>query len=146
MNLINDFPLKEIIITDEFRKTVHGADKLARREQAYLSRGELPKDIVINDRNILIDGYITYLLALRHEITTLDVYRGYVELVEGRHKPGNRSYIWRLPLSLCGTVSKGDKVIVRTSAGVRRATVENIIRQQYPIQQPRLKMVCKKCL
>ena len=146
MELLNDFPLKDIIITDEFRNAIPGTDKLARREKAYTRSGELPKDIVINDSNILIDGYITYLLALKHEITALDVYRGYVEVIEARHKPGNRSYMWRLPLSLCGTVSKGDKVIVRTSAGVRRATVENVIRQQYPIQQPRLKMVCKKCL
>lgn len=117
---------------------------MQRKADYYERTGELPEDIVINDENVLIDGYATYLTAARYELTHVPVKRGYVELIEASHRAGAKTYFWRVPPRLVGMIHQGDKCIVRTARGVRRVRVERILRQQYPVQEPRLRSVLKQ--
>lgn len=95
---------------------------------------------------MLIDGYITYLLAVLYGVEQLDVYSGYIEVVEAVHYTGSpKSYMWSVPLGLYGRIKPGNYVIVRTTQGVRRVQVKSIIRQQYPDQAYRHKRVYKLC-
>ncbi len=144
MEQIGSFSLQDIIISEDFKNTEPAAWKMQRKADYYKRTGELPEDIVINDENVLIDGYATYLTAARYDLTHVPVKRGYVELIEASHRAGAKTYFWRVPPRLVGMIHQGDKCIVRTARGVRRVRVERILRQQYPVQEPRLRSVLKQ--
>lgn len=143
MKLIRSFPLKDIVISEDFKSTVPVSWKLQKKMEYYERTWKLPEDIVINDENVLIDGYTTYLTASRYGVTHVPVKRGYVELIEASHRTGLKKYFWRVPSGLVGMIHKGDKCIVRTARGVRRVCVVNVLQQQYPVQEPRLRNVLK---
>lgn len=146
MELLKDFRIKDIVISEDYKSTLPREDKQERAEQRYLQTGELPTNIVVNDSDVLIDGYITYLLAVKHGIKQLDIYRGCVEIVEAVHYTGsNKAYTWRVPLRLNGMIEVNDYIIVPSSGGVKRVKVLNVIRQQYPEQSRPLKQIYKKC-
>jgi hypothetical protein len=55
--------LEEIIIQDSFRENKPSIDKIAERLEQYKTKGKFNSYIVINKDNILIDGYINYLIC-----------------------------------------------------------------------------------
>ena len=57
MEILTGFPVKDIVIMDEYRNTPPKAEKMERREALFQEYGLLPCDIVINDDNVLLDGY-----------------------------------------------------------------------------------------
>ena len=143
MELLKDFQIKYIVISEDFKNTTPADRKLQRKEDYFINTGKLPEDIVINDDNVLIDGYSTYLVAVKYGILSANVKRGYVELIEAAHSEGSRLYAWRVPAFMHGSIKKGDRCIVRTGNGVKRVVVVNILRQQYPVQNPRLRNVIR---
>lgn len=144
MELLKDFQIKDIVISEDFRNTAPGSRKMEHAEQRYFETGSLPVNIVINDDNVLIDGYITYLLAVKHGIVQMDVYRGYIEVIEAAHYPlSAKVYSWIVPPYLIGKVQEGDRCIVRTAKGVKRVTVKSVMHCQYKKQDHRLKSVIK---
>lgn len=143
MMQFESFPLKDIVISEDFSRTEPAAMKLDKIRKCYADHGELPAYIVINDNNVLIDGYCTYLVAKELGATSVLVRRGYVELIEASHRAGAKNFIWRVPARLMGQIKAGDKCIVRTTRGARRVRVEKVLQQQYPTQQPPLKTVLK---
>lgn len=146
MILLKNFKLKDIIISEDYKNTQPGNRKMERAELHYLLTRELPTNIVINDAGVLIDGYITYLMAVKYGVEKLDVYRGYVETVEAVHHLFSRKrYAWRVPFRLVGKIKVGDYVIVPSPAGAQRVRVVNVIRQQYPDQEIGKKSLLKKC-
>lgn len=109
MKLLKNFPIQDIIISEDFKNTTPGSRKMDRAEQRFRQAGKFPGNIVINDENVLIDWYITYLLAVKHGIRRTDLYHGYTEVVEALHYAGsNRMYMWRVPLRLAGEITEGD--------------------------------------
>lgn len=64
MMQIESFSLKDIIISEDFGSTTPAAMKLDKVRGYVADHGELPAYIVINNDNVLIDGYCTYLVAL----------------------------------------------------------------------------------
>ena len=143
MKHIKSFSLKDIIITEDYSSTTPAAMKLDRVRAYYKEHVELPASIVINEENVLIDGYCTYLVAVELGAEVVPVKVGYVELIEASHRAGAKNFIWRVPVYLMGQIKAGDKCIVRTTRGARRVRVERVLRQQYPTQQPPLKTVLK---
>ena len=143
MEYISNFSLKDIIISEDFRKTEPAAWKMRLKADYYESTGELPAGIIINDKYILIVLYTIYLTAAKYGISYVPVKRGYVELIEASHRAGAKSYLWKVPPQLSGTIHEGDKCIVRTGQGVRRVRVAKVLHEQYPVQIPRLRNVLK---
>lgn len=143
MKIINNYPLADIIISEDFKKTTPAERKLKAAAKTVQSAEDLTGQIIINDENVLIDGYTYYLAAMNKGLGFGTVTRGYVEIVEAKHAYIDKSFMWRVPLRLYGQLQKGDKCIVRTSRGVKRVTVNNIIRQQYPTQEPQLRYVLR---
>lgn len=143
MELLNGFSIKDIRITEDFMRTQPGIRKMERAERQYIQTGVLPTNIIINTDNVLIDGYITYLIALEHGVEYLNVYRGYYETVVAVHGKREKNFAWRVPLYLSGQIKSGDKVLVTTSRGVRRVRVVEVEMQQYPEQGRRLRRVIK---
>lgn len=143
MMQIESFSLKDIIISEDFSSTTPAAMKLDRVRTYYKEHEALPASIVINEENVLIDGYCTYLVAVELGAEVVPVKVGYVELIEAKHHAWQQCFIWRVPERLIGQIKAGDKCIVRTARGARRVRVERVLQQQYPIQQPPLKNVLK---
>lgn len=85
MELLKDFSIKDINITEDFQRTQPGISKMEHAERRYMQTGVLPANIIINKENVLIDDHITYLIALEHGIKYLDVYRGYYETIIAVH-------------------------------------------------------------
>ena len=92
MEYINNFSLKDIIISEDFRKTEPAAWKMQLRADYYESTGELPAGIIINNENVLIDGYTIYLTAAKYGLSSVPVKRGYVELIEASHRAGTEGF------------------------------------------------------
>ena len=145
MKQIKEFPLKDIIISDDYKNTEPADWKLQRKIDYYERTWELPEDIVINDENVLIDGYTTYLVAIKYGLTQIPVKRGYVEIIEARHRAGQKRYFWRVPGRLQGQIQQGDRCSVRTASGIKWVRVANVLQLQYPIQEPHLKSVLSCC-
>ena len=143
MMQIDNFSLKDIIISEDFKQNTPAASKLERVRKYFSDRGEIPAEIVLNEDNVLIDGYCTYLLAQELGLKEVPIERGHIELIEAYHRKGQQSYFWRVPAKLMGRIVPGSKCIVRTERGIRRVTVINILQQQYPTQSPRLKNVLR---
>ena len=135
-------PLHDIIIPEDF--TTPHIDKLQHRAEAYEKNGILPAAIVINDSNVLIDGYATYLTAVKYGLATVPVQRGHVELIEACHRLGEKTYFWRVLSRLQGTIQKGDRCLVRTANGFTYAKVLSVLQQQLPPKGLRLRNVIKK--
>jgi excinuclease UvrABC ATPase subunit len=55
--------LDDIIVQDSFKDTPPALDKISERLNHYKEHGVFTKDITIDKENILIDGYITYLIC-----------------------------------------------------------------------------------
>lgn len=145
MNIIEKFPVTEIIISEDFKNTPPTERKMQYKREHLKNKGVLKKNIIINDENVLIDGYTTYLLAMENGMNDVPVIRGYVEIVEAVHKKGGKAYSWKVPTHLIGAISPGDKCIVQTSSGAKYVRVVNVLRQQYPIQTPKLQNVLRAC-
>lgn len=128
-----DIKMSDIKISEQFKSSFPSRYKLAERLAAY-ETGELftKYDIVVNENNVLVDGYITYL-------TLLNVgYSGTVAVkvqksnprvyVFAKHSPEGKEYVWKIPQKF-GTeikIKPGDTVIARTKYGNQEATVTKV--------------------
>lgn len=146
MEILTGFPVKDIVIMDEYRSAQPKPEKMERRERLFQEYGLLPCDVVINDENVLLDGYMSYLLAVKHGLERIDVKRGWVEIIEAafRPHPDCKTYRWRVPERLAGEIRKGDKVLVSTASGVSPVTVLRVLRVQTPPDRESLRYVRKK--
>jgi hypothetical protein len=55
--------IRDIIIQDSFKLTSPSIDKISDKLNHYRLKGKFDKDIAVNRENILVDGYVTYLLC-----------------------------------------------------------------------------------
>lgn len=108
-------------------------EKIEQKEWQYLKSGMLEADIVVDIQGTLIDGYCWYLLAKKYELTCVPV-RCRRQIIRASHKKGGKMYAWELPALLIGRVSVGEKLIVRTSRGIRTVTVA-AVEEYNPEQQ-----------
>ena len=144
MTILTDFPLKDIIISESFKNTIPAERKRMAAARKIYTAADLTGQIVINNENVLIDGYTSYLRAMELGITAATVTKGYVEIVEAFHYPGGRLYLWRVPPRLQGKLQKGDTCLVWTSAGVKPVIINDIRQQPYTVERPRLRSVINK--
>ena len=86
--------IEDIIIPKSFAETSPAKWKLAKCRTYYDTNGEFDRDIVLNKRNVLIDGYVAYLIAKEKCLTDVPVkcdweYKQITDktYIFGRHKP-----------------------------------------------------------
>ena len=140
-----NFPFDKIIIPNSFKNSPPRTQKINQKlktiqqhpEQIYLT---------INYRNVLLDGYASYLAAKKlslkeinvrqlnrlesfiHDKTNADLY------VWGKHTEDGLEYVWRVPnnkQNIIGNISKGDKLIVQTKNGPAPIIVTKTERKNY---------------
>lgn len=127
-----------------FKATSPALEKMEQKERYYLENGKLESKIIVDEAGNLIDGYTSYLLAVKYGLRYVSVKYGQRQIVMAAHKPGGKLYVWELPGSLTGKVQVGDKVVVRTRKGctaVKVAEVQEYARQEH---DP-CRMVIRRC-
>ena len=118
-------------------------EKMERKDLYYQAHGSFESEIILDGAGNLIDGYTSYLLAVRYGVSHVPVRYGRRQIVAAAHRPGGTLYRWELPGLLVGKVHPGDKVTVKTARGYRRVTVEAVEEYSGPEPEP-LKMVVRK--
>lgn len=136
-------PLKEIIIDESFKNTTPAAVKIDRARDYLQTYKEVPKTIILNKNNVLIDGYCSYLAAVEAGLKEVPVCYGTVEVIEAYHRAGQRHLLWQVPVYMQGMITAGSECIVRTARGVKKVKVAAVLQQDFPQQQPSLKRVLK---
>ncbi len=113
------------------------------KEQYFRETGCLQSEIILDGAGNLIDGYTSYLLAKAHGLASVPIRYGRRQIIRVSHKKGGKVYAWELPGLLVGRVSVGEKLIVRTSRGLRTVTVAEV--EEYAEQDPEpLRMAIRK--
>lgn len=116
-----------------FRENPPKPGKIMKKEQYFNETGLLQSEIVLDSGNHLIDGYTSYLLALKHGLEYVPIRYRKRQIVKAYHRQGGKIYMWELPGLLVDRVSPGERLIVETSRGlrtVRVALVEDCIDQE----------------
>ena len=117
--------------------------KMESKEQYFRETGCLQSEIILDGAGNLIDGYTSYLLAKAHGLASVPVRYGRRQIIRASHKKGGKVYVWELPEALLGRVSAGERLIVRTSRGLRTVTVAEV--EEYAGQEPEpFKMAIRK--
>lgn len=113
------------------------------KEQYFRETGCLQSENILDGAGNLIDGYTSYLLAKAHGLASVPIRYGRRQIVRASHRNGGKLYAWELPGLLVGRVSVGEKLIVRTSRGLRTVTVAEV--EEYAGQDPEpLRMAIRK--
>lgn len=118
-------------------------EKMESKDLYYQAHGSFESEIILDGAGNLIDGYTSYLLAIRYGVSHVPVRYGRRQIITAAHKPGGSLYAWELPGLLVGKIHPGDKVTVQTAGGFRRVTVEAVKEYAGQEQEP-LKMVVRK--
>lgn len=109
-----------------FRENPPKPGKIMKKEQYFNETGLLQSEIVLDSGNHLIDGYTSYLLALKHGLEYVPIRYGKRQIVKAYHRQGGKIYMWELPGLLVDRVSPGERLIVETSRGLRTVRVSRI--------------------
>lgn len=136
--------LQEIKIFPWFEITKPSTEKMCEKEKEFQETGLLPTEIILDDQNRLLDGYISYLLAVKYGLEDVPVKYGRRQVIKAHHKEHGKRYEWELPERLIDQVAAGDKVLIRNTRGLRWVTVEAVEEygeREYP--EP-IKRVIKK--
>lgn len=151
-------PMSEIKISSSFKNT-HPSDKKidACRENFKNSRQQ-DRKIVLNRNNVLVDGYVAYLVLKENGVKYADITycdeKKYTKKVKhipnisligipttyvfGKHYINGKEYVWRVrDESIADNIKVGDRVRVNTKFGTQTATVTRIeILDNPPVSSP----------
>ena len=117
-------------------------EKMEQKERYFMETGLLQSQIILDRWGNLIDGYTSYLLAVKYGLQSVPVRYGRRQIVRASYKPNKKVYSWELPQILINHVSIGDKVLVHTRRGVRMVTVAAV--EEYAGNEPEpLRMVIR---
>lgn len=137
-----DIPTDAIKIFPCFETHSPKAEKMEQKERYFIETGLLQSQIILDSWGNLIDGYTSYLLAIKYGLQSVPVRYGKRQIVKASYKPGKKAYSWELPKILINHVSVGDNVLVHTQKGVRVVTVAAV--EEYVGNEPEpLRMVIR---
>ena len=137
-----DIPTDSVKIYPCFAAHSPRAEKMEQKEQYFMETGLLQSQIILDGQGKLIDGYTSYLLAVKHGIQCVPIRYGKRQIVRASHRSGGKLYTWELPGILIDRVSAGDKVLVHTQRRVTVVTVAAVEEYAGQEQEP-LRMVIK---
>lgn len=164
--------LSEIKISNAFAVTTPNIEKVNTCRNYWEENHKQDRDIVVNKNNVLIDGYIQYLVLKENGIEEAFVNKlerkrtikhvkkdrvhkepayksNTITYIYGVHlnRRADKKYVWRVPNSWNGwenDLLPGDVILVRTQYGVKPVAITNIeYRDKCPVDM-RVKKVCGK--
>ena len=147
--------MSDIKVPKSFAITIPKAEKMSVCRDFWNNNHKQIKDIVVNKDNILVDGYVQYLILKENNVENADVVklgckkmfmsreykrkRKYVKLsykretttyIFGMHPKSNmKEYVWRVPTSWKGwenDLLPGDRIWVHTEYGIKPIIITRI--------------------
>ena len=147
--------MSDIKVPKSFASTTPKAEKMSVCRDFWNNNHKQIKDIVVNKYNILVDGYVQYLILKENNVENADVVklgrkkvfinrehkrtREYVEpsykretttYIFGVHpKSRIKEYVWRVPVSWKGwenDLLPGDRIWVHTEYGIKPIIITRI--------------------
>lgn len=159
----NDMKLSSIRINPAFLHTSPSETKMNMCRTYFKNHGALDREIVLDHRWMLTDGYVGYLVLKENNIDDVDAYIRVVDktpdarpmskpywqkdtvYVFGKHPNSNKEYVWRVHQSnkaLGGCMRVGGKAIVSTRNGNKVVTITKI----ETLASPPVSMAVKKVI
>lgn len=150
---MKNMKLSAIKIRDSFANSKPNKKKMWMKRELYKHFGEL-SPIVVDGNNVLVDGYISYLILKEFGIESTKVEnlggKYYTSkffkeketyYLYGVHRGNNKEYVWMIPENkvdkIIGQVLPGDQVIVNTMYGKETVTVTRIeLLKNPPVDRP----------
>lgn len=162
--------ISDIIINDTFSNTIPSESKMSKVKRYVEENGKQDKPIVVNKNNVLLDGYVRYLVlknlgyedalvkklgikkeksenkneSYKNKLTT------YIYGVHYNKKLDkySKEYVWRIPhnrLEFEDDLLPGDVIMVNTKYGISPITITKIEwLRECPVEFPVKKVVFKK--
>lgn len=140
MNSIMKMNLSDIIIPSYYSKP--NPNKLRNCRKFYQRYGVIDRDIVVNQFNVMVDGYVGYLVLKENDVEKCEVISiednnkpymlNYREMpttyIYARHISGGKEYCWRMTnkTKAPSKLSIGSRIIVNTKNGNKVVTVTRI--------------------
>lgn len=131
---------KDIIISPAFESSIPKSSKMERCRNAY-DKGILDREIVLNGQNVLIDGYVLYLVMKEQgvngkvEVRRINnkFYRIPTTYVYGKHLGQDKEYVWYINMSYQKVKDMvGQLADVETRKGIQTITITKVKRSLMP--------------
>ena len=109
-------------------------EKYRKKEHMYIKSGYL-SPIIVDHNNVLVDGYISYLILKRSGIKEIECILPedgdeIVTYITGTHLNGKKEYIWMVPRRLvnrfANKISIGDRVFCYSNKRVSPVIVKSV--------------------
>lgn len=90
--------LNEIKISDCFAKTFPSREKMLKVEEYYVNNHKkIDQDIVVDKNNVLVDGYIRYLILKKYNVKKTRQWKyNYTTYIYGKHPNNQKEYVWQV--------------------------------------------------
>lgn len=124
--------LNDIHITPVFKHSYPSDKKLLKCMTHFAKYRKLDRDIVLDENNILVDGYVGYLTLMKLGIKKWKYIKdnSYQWYVQGKHNDNGKTYTWKLPdwLMINGSPSihKGERYMINTSQGISAVKITKV--------------------
>lgn len=143
--------LSDIIIKEDFKNSPPKFQRIEECRQKWKSFGEQDRLIIVNHDNVLVDGYVMYLVLLENGIEEAEIRIGECAkrkglrkskedmrdyrnertcYVYGKHPSNNaREYIWRIPpkwTQFADNVQRGDLILCEAKSSYAPVIVTRI--------------------
>jgi hypothetical protein len=134
--------LSDIIIKKSFADSHPSDKKVEKYRDEYTNTHKQSKRIVLDKNNVLVDGYIQYLILKENNVNEAQYLRksnkprAYRDktttYIYGKHinNMSGKEYVWRIPDSWCKfkkDIKVGDMIFCNTRIGVAPVIVTKII-------------------
>lgn len=124
--------ISDIRVSSAFGNSTPKAVKLDACRQFYAENGRLDRDIVVDERNYIRDGYVALCVLREAGVTEVEVVRmdNRTIYVFGRHNTCPKEYCWKVTKNTRDLehLKIGNKVVVATKQGSSVALVTNIVK------------------
>lgn len=148
--------LTDIKISNSFARTIPNEEKLHKCYQHWIETHKQDRDIVINHKGYLVDGYVQYiiLMELGEEYALVNKLPKYTTApttyIWGKHPNSidNKTYVWRVPSSWNDWINEvqiGDSIYCHTKNGVASVIVQEVeVLNNRPINRAIKKVATKR--
>lgn len=133
--MIKYIDIDTIRISNAFQRTHPSDVKLKECSDYWNKYHKQSKMIVLSKNNVLIDGYIQYLILKEKNVKLVEVEQFVCQkqcttYIYGIHKNGNgKEYVWKVPKLWKGwenDILPGDMILVKTKCGIKAIIVTKI--------------------
>lgn len=133
--MIKYIDIDTIRISNAFQRTHPSDVKLKECSDYWNKYHKQSKMIVLSKNNVLIDGYIQYLILKENnekiaEVEQSEYQKEWTTYIYGIHQNGNgKEYVWKVPKFWKGwenDLLPGDSILVKTKYGIKEIIVTKI--------------------